>query len=326
MTQGEPNRPAAPEDTAGLAAEDAAAVRAVQDLMAAGNFDEAVVRAGAMASRPELRPIVQRLVAACRYAKELRFQPGARLAGATATILADINAPGRDLPDATAGPLVVERPGSDQVVFVFAGADQAPFAHVVVQSYLKRRRCHAVYVRDPQSQFSVIGLPGLADDLPGCIAGLRRIADRLGARRRFCLGYSANGYSALRYGLGLDADGVLAFSPPTNLAIAPEEARKYPMIHRLQRERPEMAEDLLPLYAAAHRRPRVVIVYGARNRPDSYAARRMEGLPGFRVVPVPGLAGHDSMGVTMVSRAFGPLLDEMFAARPVVAGEDVPAG
>ncbi|MGE0715966.1 MAG: hypothetical protein AB7P02_11025 [Alphaproteobacteria bacterium] len=311
---------AAAAAVAALPPEDAAAVRAVHALMAAGEFDRAAEQAAAIASRPELRPIAQRLVAACRYAKDLRFQPGQRLAGATAAILADINAPDRPLPDATAGPLVVESPGSDQVVFVFAGADQAPFAHVVVQSYMRRRRCHAVYVRDPRSQFSVVGLPGLADDLPGCIQGLRRIADRLGATRRYCLGYSANGYSALRYGLGLDAEAVLAFSPPTNLAIPPDEARRYPMIHRLQHENPAMAEDLLPLYAAAARLPRVTIVYGAGNRIDTFAARRMAALPGVRLIPVPGLTSHDSMGVTMVSRAFPRLLDEMFAGHAAATG------
>ncbi len=298
---------------------DQAKLRAVRDLMVAGDYERAAAAAAALARTPALRPIAQRLVNACRYAMDLRFQPAAQPAGMMAQILGDIGSPGHVIPETSAGPQVVESPGAEQVVFVFAGADEAPFAHVVVQSWLRRRRCHAVYVRDPKSQFSMTGLPGLAADLDGCMAGLRTIADRLGAVRRYCLGYSANGYSALRYGLGIDADAVLGFSPVTTFDLPPGMENRFPMIRRLRQQNPHLAQDLLPLYRDAPRRPALTIVYGAENRDDRWAARRMGALPGVRLIPVPGLKDHDSMGVSMVSKRFGRLLDEMFAATRVAA-------
>lgn len=284
----------------------------VRAMMAAGDYDGAAAAATGLMRSPALRPIAQRLVAACRYATELRFQRPAEATRMVTGLLEDIGSAGHVIPETSGGPQVVESPGSDSVVFVFAGADQAPFAHVVVQSWLRRRHCHAVYVRDPRSQFSITGLPGLAPDLAGCIAGLRRIADGLGATRRYCLGYSANGYSALRYGVGLAAEAVLAFSPVTTLDLKPDVRQRFPMIHRLHQENPHLVDDVLPHYRQAERPPRLIIVYGAENRSDRWAAQRMAVLPGVRLVPVPGLADHDSMGVCMVSRRFGPLLDEMF--------------
>lgn len=284
----------------------------VRAMMAAGDYEGAAAAAGDLLRSPVLRPIAQRLVTACRYATELRFQRPAEATQIVTGLLSDIGSPEHLVPETGEGPQVVESPGSDRVVFVFAGADQAPFAHVVVQSWLRRRRCHAVYVRDPRSQFSITGLPGLAPDLDGCIAGLRRLADGLGATRRYCLGYSANGYSALRYGVGMACEAVLAFSPVTTLDLKPDVRNRFPMIRRLHQENPQLVDDVLPYYRRAENPPRLTIVYGAENRSDRWAAQRMAVLPGVRLVPVPGLADHDSMGVCMVSRRFGPLLDEMF--------------
>ncbi|ROP84438.1 hypothetical protein EDC65_3790 [Stella humosa] len=280
--------------------------------MAAGRYEAAEAAAADLALQPALRPIARRLIAACRHALQLRFRPAGEVAGMMATILDEVgrNQPAPAAPGA--GPQVVESPGSDRVVFVFAGADEAPFAHVVVQTWLRRQGCHAVHVRDPRSQFSITGLPGLAPDLAGCIAGLRALADRLGATRRFCIGYSANGFSALRYGIGLEAEAVLAFSPVTTLGIDPKDRDRFPMIRRLHAENPHLVEDVLPLYRAAARPPRVTIVFGQQNRGDRWAATRMAVVPGIRLIPVPGLTDHDSLGVTMVSRRFGPLLDDMF--------------
>ena len=307
------------------AAADRERLRRVREMMAAGDYDGAAAAAADLARAPELRPIAQRLVTACRYAMELRFQRPAEATRMVTGLLEDIGSADHVIPETTGGPQVVESPGSDRIVFVFAGADQAPFAHVVVQSWLRRRRCHAVYVRDPRSQFSIAGLPGVAPDLAGCMAGMRRIADGLGATRRYCLGYSANGYSALRYGVGITAEAVLTFSPVTTLDLKPDVRDRYPMIRRLHQENPQLVDDVLPHYRRAERPPRLVIVYGAENRADRWAAQRMGVLPGVRLVPVPGLADHDSMGVCMVSRRFGPLLDEMFGpsegpADPAAAG------
>lgn len=301
------------ERVAGSGSEaDRQALARVRAMMQAGDYDAAAAAAADLASSPALRPIAQRLVTACRYALELRFQRPADAARMVTGLIEDMGSSDHVLPETGAGPQVVESPGSERAVFVFAGADQTPFAHVVVQSWLRRRGCHAVYVRDPRSQFAITGLPGLAPDLEGCMAGLRRIADGLGVRRRYCLGYSANGYSALRYGIGIEAEAVLAFSPVTTLDLKPEQRNRFPMIRRLHEENPHLVDDVLPHYRRAARPPRLTIVYGAENRSDRWAAQRMAVLPGVRLVPVPGLADHDSMGVCMVSRRFGPLLDEMF--------------
>lgn len=316
-TDGPVPPPARNDARPALSPEDEAMIQTVRNLVAEDRIAEAMAAVEEMSTRPQLRWIGRRLIAASRQASRLGFAPAAATQGAMSTILTEIHRTDRPPQQNSGGPMVIRRPGADQAVIVFSGNEQAPFAHVVLQSYLRRRPCHSIYVIDRRQLFGVGGLPGLGDDFASSWRNLRTLADDLGAKRRFCFGFSGNGYAALRHAIELEADGVLAFSPPTRLDLERHYVDTQPMIRRLHDNLPHMAEDLRPLYMAKARIPAVTIVHGGASKGDTRYARHMQAVPNVRLVPIPGYAEHDSLSVSIVSGKLGGLLDEMLAGRAV---------
>lgn len=296
---------------------DAEMIRQVRALIDADRFDEALEAVERMSSRPQLRWVGRRLIAASRQAERLGFAPAEQTRRALGTLLADIHSQDRPVPHNDGGAMIVERQGAEQVVVVFSGNEHVPFAHVILQSYLRRRPCHSIYVTDRRQLFGVGGLPGLGEDFPASVRSLRAVCDRLGARRRFCFGFSGNGYAAMRHAIELEADGVLAFSPPTRLNLEPERVAAVAMIQRLHDHVPHMAEDLKRIYLESRRLPATTIVYGAASDSDTRYALRMRSVPNVRLIPIPGFANHDSLSVSIVSGKLAGLLDLMLAGRAV---------
>ncbi len=303
-----------------LSPEDEAMVQSVRQMIADGKIADAMAAVERMSSRPQLRVVGRRLIAAATHAMRLGFAPREKIEDAVSTMLADMHREDRQIPASANGPLIKEKPGAEAVVIAFAGGDEAPFAHIVLQSYLRARPCHVVYVSGQSYLFGVGGLPGLGGDFPTSVRGLRAIADRLGAARRYCLGFSGNGYAALRHAIALEADGVLAFSPPTRLDADPEDPDLHQMIRDFHRHRPGMAEDLLPIFQQAPRLPRATIVYGGANKTDTEAALRMAELPNLKTIGIPGYLGHDTLAMAIVSRKLAALLDGLLAGRAVDRG------
>ncbi|BBK39893.1 hypothetical protein STAQ_49710 [Allostella sp. ATCC 35155] len=308
-----------------LAPADAEMIRQVRVLIDEDRFDEALTAVERMSSRPQLRWVGRRLIAASRHAERLGFAPAEQTRRALGTLLADIHSQDRPVPHNEGGAMIVERAGAEQAVIVFSGNEHVPFAHVILQSYLRRRPCHSIYVTDRRQLFGVGGLPGLGADFPESVRSLRAVCDRLGAKRRFCFGFSGNGYAAMRHAVELDADGVLAFSPPTRLDLEPEKVAAVEMIRRLHDHVPHMAEDLKRIYLESRRLPATTIVYGAASNSDTRYALRMRSVPNVRLIPIPGFANHDSLSVSIVSGKLAGMLDLMLAGRAVdhapVAGD-----
>lgn len=307
-----------------LTPDDARMINQVRALLDENRVDEALAAVERMSSRPQLRWVGRRLIAASRQAERLGFAPAEQTRRALGTLLADLHSQDRPVPENRGGAMVVESAGAEQAVIVFSGNEHVPFAHVILQSYLRRRPCHSIYVTDRRQLFGVGGLPGLGEDFPASVRSLRAICDRLGAKRRFCFGFSGNGYAAMRHAVELDADGVLAFSPPTRLDPEPGKA-PVAMIQRLHDHAPHMAEDLKRIYLERRKLPATTIVYGAASEGDTHYAQRMQPVPNVRLIPIPGLANHDSLSVSIVSGKLAGLLDLMLAGRAVdhvpVAGD-----
>jgi hypothetical protein len=62
---------------------------------------------------------------------------------------------------------------------------------------------HVLLVRDPSRCFGFLGIPELGADYETCLANLRRIAAVLDVEKTFCVGMSAGGSAALKYGCDL---------------------------------------------------------------------------------------------------------------------------
>src|SRR5262249_61529285 len=87
------------------------------------------------------------------------------------------------------------------------------------------------------------GVPGLGDNYAATLDRLKRIVHESSVEKLYVLGSSAGGYAALRYGLDLSADAILALSPITELWSDGVTARRL----KAREVSPEEM-DLLPPY------------------------------------------------------------------------------
>lgn len=192
--------------------------------------------------------------------------------------------------------LVAAAPGARRAILTFGGNAGGLLLPRVVR---EEPGLHVIAVRDRTRRcFGLRGLDGLGDRYETSLDTLRQLLDRLDAREVFLAGASAGGYSALRFGLDLGADGVLGLCAPTTLDLADQQGAslaRYPQLAALYRNLPAMPLDMLREYAAAARRPRIVLVYSLGHERDAWLAGRMAALPGVRLRPAPAEVGHRVM-------------------------------
>jgi hypothetical protein len=202
------------------------------------------------------------------------------------------------LPDAqfyeNAALLVAPCQGARTLVISFGG--NTNFL-MLPQSIVTLPDAHLIAIRDPARCFALCGLPGLGVDYAACIRSLKTLIAALGATRVYCTGVSAGGYPALRFGLDLNAEGVLAFSPPTTLDVADDgdaPLSRYPQLTALykQKDRIGLDLDLARAYVDCRRRPGVLLLYSPSHDRDAWLANRMAGIAGVDVSAVSPEAGH----------------------------------
>lgn len=192
--------------------------------------------------------------------------------------------------DPTLDVQIVPRPGADRLLLVFTGGAHklnGPLA--VAHRWLCRLGSHIAYLRDFAGLHFLGGIGSLGAGYPAMIDGLHGIARSLGARRILCLGSSSGSYGALNCGLDLGARRILCLAGPTVLDGA------VPLLlerHRLLGpDAPPLdtgALDLARRYAAAERRPRVRMLFGADNAVDRREAEHLGRVPGVELVPLRG--------------------------------------
>ena len=198
-----------------------------------------------------------------------------------------------------------------RVLVAFGGVGEAFWS---VPPFLELPNCHLVILRDTTRLFHVAGIEGLGASYHECVAGLRALFDRLGATQVFVTGNSSGGYAALRYAPDLGARGVLAFSPFTRINATREELEQFPALRPLSRSRPEMMEDLMPIYSGLPNPPRITIVYGDQHKVDTEQALRMKDLPFVELEPVHGFDGHHAWAQLIDEQRFRPLLKRLLAS------------
>ncbi|MDA8052220.1 MAG: hypothetical protein M0002_19825 [Rhodospirillales bacterium] len=197
-----------------------------------------------------------------------------------------------------------------RVLVAFGGVGEAFWS---VPPFLEVPNCHLVLLRDTTRLFHVAGIEGLGSIYAECVVALHKLIRKLGATQVFITGNSSGGYAALRYALDLDARGVLAFSPFTRINATEEELAKFPAVRPLSRSRPEMMEDLLPLYANHPKPPQVIIVYGDKHALDTEHALRMKNLANVTLEPVRGYDGHHAWAKLLDENKFRPLLKRLLS-------------
>jgi hypothetical protein len=190
---------------------------------------------------------------------------------------------------------VVAREGAETVALLFCGAGHRLGLPLLIEHrWHGRQNATLIYLRDFQRCSFLRGLLSFEMNRDRTIAELRRIIDRLEARRIVCYGTSGGVFAALHYGLDLGAEAVLCMAGITNRtpefnAYTPHEDR---MID-LQREMHNVTLDLRLLYMRASRPPRVHIIYGEDCWIDRIHAEHMSALPCATLQPIKNFGGHD---------------------------------
>jgi hypothetical protein len=177
---------------------------------------------------------------------------------------------------------------SQNLLIVFTGFGKEFWISLdLLHRILRHSFGQILYLRDFLNLCYQAGVPGLGNNYAVTLDRLKHIVHESSVEKLYMLGSSAGGYAALRYGLDLSADAILALSPITELCSDGVTARRL----KARQVSPEEM-DLLPDYERAHRRPNATIVYGAQNPKDSAAAKRFADFPEFRLVAVPDFAEH----------------------------------
>ena len=216
--------------------------------------------------------------------------------------------------------IVAEAAGADAAVLLFTGtSDELWMPLLLFDQYLATHRITAVYLKDFHRLRYLRGIVSLGDDVATTAAALRELTARMGVKRLYTLGNCVGGFAAIRYGVELGAERVLAFSPPTQ--IAPETPLQLEEGRRFMKRRLEMLVDPDLTDLAPYLRNRrfggdIQIMYEQDDPRDAVQALRLTGLPGVRLRPLPAVSGRSLTRFAADNEDFAAWLG---------AGLDVPA-
>jgi len=207
--------------------------------------------------------------------------------------------------------LVAPCNGAQSVLITFGGNA----GYLILGSTVQQLpHTHVIAIRDPKRCFGLCGLAGLGDTYEASRNNLRRLIVALGGTEVHCLGVSAGGYAALRFGLDLGAHGVLGMSAPTTLDLADDPGatlKRYPYLTALYRERRELGIDLARLYVETSPRPRVILLYAPSHARDAWLANRMRGIGGVELEEISDKAGHRVMRMLEATDTLAPYMDRL---------------
>jgi hypothetical protein len=127
------------------------------------------------------------------------------------------------------------------------------------------------------------------------------------------LGPSAAGFTAIRAGIDIGADAVVAAGAVTSMTAEAMHAdgRMPGTRSRLLESVPEQARDLKPDLIARGGRTRAHLFFGDSNREDSMHAHHLRDVPGVTLHPIADLGMHDPFGELLLrgeTDGLGPLL------------------
>ena len=219
-------------------------------------------------------------------------------------LLADMRSRGRpDIPGRVSpaqNSVIVRERSSETLVIGFTlpeGTLGLPLnaAHMMFSS----AGVNALYLYDSRQVFHLSGTDRFGPGYRAMIEGVRALAAEMGVRRLVTVGGSGSGYTAIRAGIDLEADGAVVFSPATIMdpTSDPGLARRgnAHTLHRLRERALPMMAELRPLVRDRKSCPSIEIYYGASNLRDIMHASHLAGLRGVTLHEVPGLARHDCL-------------------------------
>ncbi len=221
-------------------------------------------------------------------------------------------AAGSDLPDRRKSVALLHKPGAHRLTIVFAGNN----AQLVIPTpLLAAHDTHLLLVRDPKRCFALAGIEGLGEDYRACLTRFAHITSILGVSEVACIGMSAGGAPALKFGCDLGASGVLGFSIPTSLNLDDHpgaELKQYPQLAMLYKRDRSLGIDFAAYHQAAAPRPRVTLIYSAAHVRDAFFAGRMRGFDSVTMLEAAGFCGHATYRWALTEGVLPGILDHFY--------------
>lgn len=202
--------------------------------------------------------------------------------------------------DPTLDVLTVRPEHAQTALMVFTGSnDRVSMPLTVFDRYLAALPVTVIYLKDFKRLRFLAGIRSLSSgDTTGeqeTIRALRRLLADLAIERLCTLGNCDGGFAAIRYGIELGAERVLAFSPPTHApgdsSMEFEQARNFKR-SRLMALGLDSRSDLRGFLESRSWSARIDIFYEDQDPRDGPHALRLEGLPGVHLHPHSALSNH----------------------------------
>jgi hypothetical protein len=220
--------------------------------------------------------------------------------------------------------MVAEVPGAETAVLVFTAPGDGFYIPLLERfdRFLSTLDLTTVYLRDFNQLRYLLGIRSLGQDYKSTLAALRDMLNRLGAKRLCTIGNCAGAFAAIRYGVELGADRIIAFEPlsnsPRDSRTTIEEARNF-MSSRLEASVPSDMTDLIPFLETRRHSAKIEVLYPDEEGFFRSQALRLGGLPGVRLHPQTGpshaLVGH----LIRSNKDFGGMLRDLLGFEPAAA-------
>ncbi|GAC1305183.1 MAG: hypothetical protein NVSMB10_08860 [Steroidobacteraceae bacterium] len=203
----------------------------------------------------------------------------------------------RPLIDSDAARDVLTAPlGVDSAVLVFTSSnDGLGMPLRVFDRYLATLPITCIYLKDFRRLRFLRGVRSLSEDYPGTLAALRVMLDDLGVKRLCTLGNCGGGFAAIRYGVEMGAERILAFEA---LTYAPDaSSMKFEKGHNFSKTRLAAAgvdgmSDLKPFLTTREHPSHIKLFYGELQQHERIHALRLAGLPGVELCPQTDVRHH----------------------------------
>jgi len=214
---------------------------------------------------------------------------------------------------ATESVIYSEPTASGDVVIFFGGIKKNRFLPLrLYDMYFAKAGMAAIYLRDDSFSFGLGGIKPLGSNRKETINKITDTLNSMGCKRLLSVGTSAGAFTAIQYGLELDAKRILAFSPPTELSVEFKEIiqdrRARVLIRRLEREYSLQDRSLKQQIEAKECVPPIEILVGEEMPVDNAHAKNLETYPEVSICEIAGYSKHRSVMPSLKDGTFSKLL------------------
>lgn len=190
---------------------------------------------------------------------------------------------------------IVEMPGAQTAVLVFTGgADGMAMPLSIFDRYLAALNVTTIYLKDFNRLAYLAGIRSLGG-YRETLAALRSLLENLGITRLTAIGNCDGASAAIRYGIELGADRILAFGPSTHFTDGSlsklDQSRNFKQVRLAKTVAPEMT-DLKPFLESATHHPQIEIFFKEEDTRENSHALRISHIQNVRLHPQKGVSHH----------------------------------